>query len=141
MDDSFAASVLDHQSTVHDLRLAVEARNLSNLVALLDPSVAMAVDSGGKVPADRRIVRGRARVAERACALLENAPVYVTEQLDITEQFDITEQQVNGQSGLVLRRKGRVCGVVSVNVRNGLVTDLWIVLNPDKLRHWNQPST
>ena len=135
MDDSSAASALSHRSTVHDLRLAVEARNLSNLVALLDPSVAMAVDSGGKVPADRRIVRGRARVAERACTLLENAP------FDSAGQLDITEQQVNGQAGLVLRRKGRVCGVVSVNVRNGLVTDLWIMLNPDKLRHWNQPST
>lgn len=128
MDNSAAASALRHRSTVHDLRLAVETRTVSKLVAILDPAVAMAIDSGGIVPADTRIVRGRAHVAQRVCTLLEHAPV------------DFSEQEVNGQSGLVLRRAGRVCGVVSMNVRGGLVTDLWIVLNPDKLQHWNRPS-
>lgn len=133
MDNSTAASALRHQSTVHNLRLAAETRNVSTLVSVLDPGVAMAIDNGRIVPADTRIadariVRGRAHVAQRVCTLLEHAPV------------EFSEHEVNGQLGLVLRHTGRVCGVVSVNVRDGLVTDLWIVLNPDKLRHWNQPS-
>lgn len=117
-----------HRSTVHKLRLAAESRNPGILAAVLDPEVAMFTDSGGTVPVDPRTVRGRNDVAQKISTVLD---------LDPTE---ISEQEVNGQSGLVLRRDGRVFGIVSVNVRDQLVTDLWIVVNRDKLRHWNRPA-
>ena len=117
-----------HPRTVHNLRRAAETGQPGILAAVLAPDVAMFTDSGGVVPVDPRTLRGAETVARKICDVLQHDPT------------DLSEQQVNGQSGLVLRRQGTVVGIVSVNVREYLVTDLWIVLNPDKLRHWNQPE-
>jgi RNA polymerase sigma-70 factor (ECF subfamily) len=105
--------------------MAAQSGQSGTVAAVLDPSVALLTDSGGNVPADTRAARGSAEVAQRICDLLNLAPT------------DVEEHNVNGQSALVLRREGRVMGIVSVNVHADLVTDLWLVLNPDKLRHWN----
>jgi len=43
---------------------------------------------------------------------------------------------VNGGPGLVGRREGHVIEVVLIDGALGAVTDVWIVCNPDKLRHW-----
>ena len=48
-----------------------------------------------------------------------------------------TEQSVNGQAGLVFRQGRRVVGVLSASIKAGRILDIWLVLNPDKLRHWN----
>ncbi|HET6298584.1 MAG TPA: hypothetical protein VFG33_34745 [Kribbella sp.] len=51
---------------------------------------------------------------------------------------EVTLEQVNGRTGLVLRRAGRVIAVVSLSVGGSEVTAVWIVLNPDKLTSWNR---
>jgi len=38
---------------------------------------------------------------------------------------------------LALLRRGRVTAVVGISVRKRRVTELWVVLNPNKLRRWN----
>ena len=115
-----------HRAAVHELRLAAQNGDASAIAALLDPSVEMVTDGGGRAPVDTRLVRGPANVARRICDVLEQQPA------------KIAEREVNGQSGLVLSRQGRVAAVVSVSVRHKRVTDLWVILNPDKLRHWNR---
>lgn len=50
----------------------------------------------------------------------------------------IREQSVNGQAGIVIGRDERVVGVICLNVVAELVSDVWIVLDPDKLRSWNR---
>ena len=114
-----------HRAAVHELRLASESHDRTRLEAVLDPHVVMLIDGGGIVPADPRPVRGRVEVATKICAVLLDDPA------------DITEREVNGQRGLALVRRGRVTSVVSLRVRRRLVTDLWVVLNPDKLRTWS----
>jgi len=54
------------------------------------------------------------------------------------EDVEITQQPVNAQTGLVVRRGLSVVGVVSFNISESLVTDVWMVLNPDKLERWNR---
>jgi RNA polymerase sigma-70 factor (ECF subfamily) len=46
-------------------------------------------------------------------------------------------EAVNGRSGLVFRHQGVVVSVAALETRAGLISDLWVVLNPDKLRTWN----
>jgi RNA polymerase sigma-70 factor (ECF subfamily) len=48
----------------------------------------------------------------------------------------VTEAEVNGRPGLVARLDGRVVAVIATEVRGGRLTDIWMVLNPDKLRAW-----
>jgi len=117
-------SSAQHRAAVHELRLASESGERARLEAVLDRRVVMLIDGGGIVPADPRPFRGPADVAMKICEVLDSDPA------------TITEREVNGQRGLVLLRRGRVTSVVSVKVRRRLVTDLWVVLNPEKLRHW-----
>ena len=82
-------------------------------------------DGGGKVAAALSPVRGADAVAR--C---------VTELLSAEPGTALSVEAVNGQAGVVLRRAGQVMAVVSLNVTGAKVTAVWIVLNPDKLRHW-----
>lgn len=115
-----------HSQAVHRLRLAAETGEPIILGRVLAPDVQMLTDAGDNDAVDARTVTGATDVAAKVVAVLARDPT------------ELTEREVNGQIGLVLRRGGRVMGIVSVNVQGGLVTDLWIVLNPDKLRHWNE---
>jgi len=115
------------RSTVHQLRLAAERGEPALLAAVLDRRVEMLIDGGGIVPADPRPFRGPEDVARKICDVLEDDPAI------------ITEREVNGQRGLVLHRRGEVTAVVCVNVHHRHVTELWVQLNPDKLRQWNRP--
>jgi len=60
----------------------------------------------------------------------------VTELLSAEPGTALSVEAVNGQAGVVLRRAGQVVAVVSLNVTGTKVAAVWIVLNPDKLRHW-----
>lgn len=110
---------------MHQLRVAAERGDPAPIAAVLDRRVEMLIDGGGVVPADPRPFRGPEDVARKICSVLEDDPA------------TITEREVNGQRGLVLLREGRVTAVVCVNVHHRHITDLWVQLNPDKLRHWN----
>jgi RNA polymerase sigma-70 factor (ECF subfamily) len=96
------------------------------LALLLDPAIAVVIDGGSR----RRAIDGPARGVDGAAKLLirlfARAPTLVA-----------SEQSINGQVGLVFRQGSKVVGVASVHLRAGLIMDVWIVVNPDKLRRWN----
>ena len=117
-----------HAASVHRLRLASESGDPTAIAAVLDPGVVMITDGGTDVAGDARIVRGADDVARRICDVLRWYPT------------EISEGHVNGQSALVLRRQDEVACVVSARERGGLITDLWVVLDPRKLQHWNRPG-
>jgi RNA polymerase sigma-70 factor (ECF subfamily) len=52
----------------------------------------------------------------------------------------LSVEAVNGQPGVVLRTLDgaaeKVVAVLSLKVAGPKVATVWIVLNPDKLRHW-----
>ena len=50
--------------------------------------------------------------------------------------LDWSIEPVNGLSGIVIRRSNQVVGVIGLGTADDVVSDIWIVLNPDKLRHW-----
>ncbi|MFD1274327.1 hypothetical protein ACFQ51_29995 [Streptomyces kaempferi] len=50
--------------------------------------------------------------------------------------MELVEEDVNGLPGVTVRIAGTTVAVVAADVRDGLVTDLWLVINPDKLHAW-----
>ena len=48
------------------------------------------------------------------------------------------QRSVNGGPALVGSREGSVVVVVVLAGAVGAVTDIWIVANPEKLRHWSE---
>lgn len=57
--------------------------------------------------------------------------------LDLCAGTGIECAPVNGQPGIVLRRGGRVCGVVSFSAGRRRIRAVFVSLNPDKLGQWS----
>jgi RNA polymerase sigma-70 factor (ECF subfamily) len=118
----FAASRHEHDRTVRAFAQAVAHGNLEGLVAVLDPEVVWTSDGGGRATAVRRPVRGGTRVA-RAWAALSRTFVH-----------EPAETELNGRLGLVLASRDGHRAAVSFVVRDGRITRVDAVRNPDKLR-------
>jgi hypothetical protein len=113
------------ESVARRFATACTAGSVGALRGMLAPEAVVVSDGGGKVAATLQPVRGADAVAR--C---------VTDLLSLEPGAALTVQAVNGQAGVVLRRAGDVVAVVSLSVAGAKVAAVWIVLNPDKLRHW-----
>ncbi|WP_460785775.1 RNA polymerase sigma factor SigJ [Microbacterium tumbae] len=120
------SSVERHSAVVREFWAACDSGDLTALLRLLDPNVVALVDGGGKVRAALKPVRGDDNVARFLLGVLAKQ-----------SELETRLETVNSRTGLVFRQHGVVAGVLSFEVRDDLVTDLWFVLNPDKLRTWN----
>lgn len=117
----------DHiRDIVRAFQHACEAADSAALAATLGPDVTIVVDGGGRVRVPSTPIIGRELVCRTVLELVSRLPVLV-----------ITEQSVNGAPGLAVRHNGRVVGVAAIGIRSGRIQELWVVLNPDKLRSWN----
>jgi RNA polymerase sigma-70 factor (ECF subfamily) len=115
----------EHRQVVSAFREACETGDLDALVALLDPAVESRSDGGGKVRAALRPVVGRDKVARLFLGLMRKGP-----------EMEILEEDVNGTPGAAVRIAGTTVAVLAMDVHDGRITDLWLVVNPDKLRAW-----
>ena len=120
-----ASTAEEHGRVVSAFREACETGDFDALVALLDPDVESRSDGGGKVRAALRPVVGRDKVARLFLGLMRRAP-----------EMELVEEDVNGVPGVAVRIAGTTFAVLAAQVRDGLITDLWLVVNPDKLRAW-----
>ena len=74
-----------------------------------------------------RSVIGRDKVARLFLGLMRRGP-----------DMELVEDDVNGTPGVAVRIDGTTFAVLAVGVGGaGLITDLWLVVNPDKLGAWN----
>ena len=110
-------------AVVHRFATACRAGSAGAIRSLLATEVVAVSDGGGRVAAALSPIHGPVQVAR--C---------VTEM--VGPGVALTVEAVNGQPGVVLRDAGRVVAVVSLQVSGAKVAAVWIVLNPDKLRHW-----
>ncbi|WP_230312781.1 RNA polymerase sigma factor SigJ [Nakamurella alba] len=108
---------------------AARSGDLAALVGLLDPHATATSDGGGHVRAALRVVAGADRVARFLLGALGKSDDLVAEL-----ENDGAEPQ------LVIRRGDMVVGVGSFHVVGERVADIWLVLNPEKLRTWNPES-
>jgi len=122
-----SGTAAEHGRVVSAFRAACETGDLDALVALLDPAVESRSDGGGKVRAALRPVVGRDKVARLFLGLMRREP-----------DMELVEDDVNGTPGVAVRIGGTTFAVLAVGVGGGgLITDLWLVVNPDKLGAWN----
>lgn len=114
-----------HTEAVSGFKSALERGDIDALIGLLDPQVHVVNDGGGRVRAALREVVGAEKVVRFLIGVCRREP-----------DMEMSSEEVNGQTGLVIRLRGTTLAVVSVDVVDGLITQLWMVLNPDKLRFW-----
>lgn len=104
---------------------ACEQRDAAALEKVLTRDAALTIDTGGALPIASR-AEGRAAVASLILELIAHLP-----------RVRLEPGHVNGRPGLVLVASGRVVGVLNAVRRGNAAHELWIVVNPEKLRHWN----
>lgn len=108
---------------------ATQGGDLDTLVALLADDALVVSDGGADHHAARRPV-----IAERAPRLLVNL---ARRGIEPGDQVD--PRSINGQPGVVVSRAGHPILAVSLDVRDRLVRNVWIMVNPDKLTSLAEP--
>ena len=120
---------LSQESAADLVRAFHEASTKGDIQALsgiLADEVAVYSDGGGKVLAFRNIVRGVDRVLRLFRGLARKA-AYRPRLLRIV--------MIDGLPGFVSIDRGAALQTTALEVRDGKITALYIVRNPDKLRH------
>jgi RNA polymerase sigma-70 factor (TIGR02957 family) len=108
---------------------AAEQGDFEALEAMLAEDVELHGDGGGKAPAIRHPVYGRAKVAQ----MLGN---WVRIGLQRIGAVEFRRVMVNGQPGAeYLDPEGRLIGVMSLDIADGQVQAIRSIVNPEKLGH------
>lgn len=97
--------------------------DLQGVLSLLAEDVVVHSDGGGKVTAGRRPVYGREKAARFLVGISHKQPAGAS----------LRGTLINGQPGAVVMVEDQVYGAVSLDIVDGLVAGVHIVVNPDKL--------
>jgi RNA polymerase sigma factor (sigma-70 family) len=121
-----AAPAARQAGLIRDFKQAWEAGDIDALIGLLDPDATAIADGGGLVSAALRPVEGGEQVARYLTDIAARAPGIVT----------FLERTVNGQPGLVAQQDGVTVTVFAFGIAGDLITHIWAIRNPGKLRPW-----
>jgi RNA polymerase sigma-70 factor, ECF subfamily len=128
----FPASPEAHAKMVGRFMEACIAGDMHGLMSLLAEDVTVWSDSGGKVSgAARQPIQGRDRVARASIGQMSLAP----------EGTTIEVIEANELPALLIRIRGQVVGVLTLEVEGDFIRAIRNVANPDKLAHLNLPPT
>jgi RNA polymerase sigma-70 factor (ECF subfamily) len=120
------ASRSEHDEVVKAFATAARTGNMAALIAVLDPQVTLQSDGGGVVTAARNPIFGQDKVVRFLLGALSKNP-----------KASVLEQQTPDGLGFALWEEGKIIGVVTLEVAEGLVTDVRMMMNPYKLTLWN----
>ncbi len=93
--------------------------------ALLDAEVMLVIDGGGLVPTPTSPVAGSDAATRELLRLM-------------SPETSVTMASINSVPGFVLVRDDLVVGAVTADMRAGAMSAIWVICNPEKLRHWNR---
>ena len=106
---------------------ALREGEIAGLQELLATDVSMVGDGGGKAPQLAKAVIG----AENVARLLASVFPWMA-RIDVTFE----PHEVNGQPGAIFRdRDGKVLNTLALDVLDGQIQTIRLVINPEKLRH------
>jgi RNA polymerase sigma-70 factor (TIGR02957 family) len=118
-------SAAETRTAIEAFQRAVETGELQHLLDILAPDVVFLGDGGGLVQAVPKPILGADRVARLLAAGLAR----------IAATMSLHPAQINGYPALILRLDGEIDTVLALRIDNSLVTGLYAVRNPEKLRH------
>ncbi len=126
----FPASSEAHANMVGRFMDACLAGDMGSLMSLLAEDVTAWSDGGGKVSgAARQPIQGRDKVARAFIGLLSRVP----------EGTTVEVIEANGLPALLIRVKGQIVAVMTLDVEGNFIRAARTVANPDKLAHLHLP--
>ena len=117
-----------HARLLTEFMHATTAGDIDGLVSLLAEDAVLRSDGGGVVLAARNPIRGADRIVRWFFGVTAKAP----------PGFVVEPGAVNGLPGLVMRVDGAIYGVMSIDVRDGKIQNVYIQINPEKLHASSQ---
>ncbi|MGK5558044.1 RNA polymerase sigma factor SigJ [Actinomadura kijaniata] len=111
---------------VREFKQAWEAKDIEALIGLLDPDATAIADGGGLATTFLHPIEGGEQIAHAWVEIARRRPGDMT----------LLERTVNGQPGLVAQQNGAIVTVFAFDVVGDRITRIWVVRNPEKLRHW-----
>jgi RNA polymerase sigma-70 factor (ECF subfamily) len=111
---------------VRAFKAAWEAKDIDALMGLLDPDATAIADGGGRAMAFLSPIQGGEQIARAWIEIANRVPGNMT----------FLERTVNGQPGLVAGQDGVIVTVFAFDVAGDRIGHIWVVRNPEKLRHW-----
>lgn len=124
MRPRFEPSREQHENLLRQFREATSNGDLQGLLALLAKDVIIYTDGGGKAGALPRGIYGRENVAE---SFMEGYTKHVPK--DIIGRF----AAINGQPGIINYYQGRARAVITFDIVDDQIQNIYVVTNPDKL--------
>ncbi|MNM57393.1 ECF RNA polymerase sigma factor SigJ [compost metagenome] len=104
---------------------ALLSGDVNALLNIIKNDAILYSDGGGKVTAAVRPIYGAGRIAMFFSNLLAKPP----------EGFSYSVTGVNGDIGIVTYTNGHPLNVVTFQVQEGQIANIYLVVNPDKLKH------
>lgn len=104
---------------------AIVSGNVNKLLSLLAVDATLLSDGGGKTKAAVFPILGAERIVRFYMGILAK----------FTEDFSYKFTTVNGDPGIILYVENKVFGVISLHIQNGLIHQIYWVVNPEKLTH------
>jgi len=115
------------QAIVDAFFAASRAGDVARLEQLLAEQAVLHSDGGGKRMAALNPLRGRERIVRFYAGLARKAPGPVAQV--------IYRGPIDGLPGIVTREADGLLQAVTLDIRDGLVTAVYVIRNPDKLAH------
>lgn len=119
------ATRAEHDDIVRAFAAAARTGDITSLIAVLDPDVELRSDGGGIVSAGRRPVLGTENVARFLLGVLSKYPTVT-----------VLEQETPDGLGFAAWNEGRIIGVATLETAAGRVTNVRMMMNPNKLTLW-----
>lgn len=120
-----AAPSVQAEKLVDEFLAAAESGQVKDLLRLLAADAIVYSDGGGRVRAAGRPITSADHVSRFFIGIWPRLPA----------DTEWSRAIINACPGFLMRSQGEVYGACSFDVRQNLIHDIYIVLNPDKLRH------
>ncbi|GAA1676969.1 RNA polymerase sigma factor SigJ [Nonomuraea maheshkhaliensis] len=111
---------------VRDFKQAWEAKDIDALIGLLDPDATAIADGGGLTTTFLHPIEGAKQIAHAWVEIARRRRGNMT----------LLDRTVNGQPGLVAEQDDAIVTVFAFDVVGDRIKHIWVVRNPEKLRHW-----
>ena len=120
----FKASDTERRSLIQQFMAAADAGDDVTLLSLFAKDATLTSDGGGVVPAARRVIHGRSRIARLYLVLARKLGTRLRKEI----------LTINGEPGVVMYLDGAPLATVSFATDGHSITAIYTVLNPHKLR-------
>jgi len=123
----FTASQEEGRRLAAAFRTAMESGDTQALLRLLADDAVLYSDAGGKRPAALNPIYGADRVLRFFAGIARKNPTLPA--------LEVRAATINGMPGFVMREIDGSMDTMALDVRDGRIAAIYVVRNPDKLRH------